>query len=255
MMEASQELSFNMKAYALIPARGGSKGVHKKNLKELRGFPLIAYAIAAAKLSKNVDRVIVSTDDEEIAAAAKKFGAEVPFLRPAEFATDTSKDIEWVEHAIAWFKENEGVVPEYIVHLRATTPLRRPADIDTAIAMIKNHPEATSLRSGFEIRESPYKLFRITNGYFVGLFPDDPRPEYYNLPRQSFPPVYQPDGYVDILKPVYIQKSNSMHGEKILAFPSEDTGEIDTIKDFEFIEYKLQNSSSEVYEYLNEHFA
>lgn len=241
--------------YAIIPARGGSKGVPKKNLALLAGFPLIAYAIVAAKLSKKIDRVIVSTDSEEIAAVAKKFGAEVPFMRPREFASDTSQDIEWARHAIQWFKQNEKKVPEYIVHLRATTPLRKSEDIDKAIEMIQARPEATSLRSGYEMRESPYKLFGITGGYFTGLFPDDPRLEYYNLPRQSFPPVYQPDGYVDVLKTDLIKRNGTMTGDKILAFISEDTGEIDTIKDFEYLEHKLRSGKWEVYDYLKKNFS
>jgi CMP-N,N'-diacetyllegionaminic acid synthase len=244
-----------MQTYAIIPARGGSKGVSKKSIAPLGGFPLIAYAIAAAKLSKKIDRIIVSTDSEEMAAVAKKFGAEVPFLRPSEFAQDNSPDIDFVKHAVEWFEKNEGKVPEYFVHLRATTPLRHPEDIDTAIETIQQHPEATSLRSGYEMRESPYKLFGITEDYFAGLFPQDPRPEYWNLPRQSFPPVYQPDGYVDVLKTDFIKRTGTMHGEKILAFVSENTGEIDTLKDFEFLEHKLQNSQWEIYDWLKKNFS
>jgi CMP-N,N'-diacetyllegionaminic acid synthase len=243
------------KIYAIIPARGGSKGVPKKNIKMLGGFPLIAYPIAAAKLSPSVERIIVTTDSEEIADIARKFGAEVPFMRPAEISGDKATDLEFMVHAINWFKENEGNAPEYWVELRTTTPLRKPADIDAAFEMIKVHPDATSLRSGHEIRESPYKLFGIKDDFFVGLFPDDPRPEYYNLPRQSFPPVYQPNGYVDILKTSYIDEHNKQHGDKMLAFPSPDTGEIDGPNDFPFIEFKLQNEEWEIYEYLKKNFS
>lgn len=243
-----------MSAYALIPARGGSKGVPKKSIAPLAGFPLIAYAIAAGKLAQKVDRVIVSTDSIEMAEVAKQFGAEAPFLRPAEFASDTSPDIEWVQHALRWFTENEESVPDYIVHLRATTPLRRPADIDEALEMLATHPDATSLRSGYEMREAPQKLFRLEGDYFRGLFPDDPRPEYYNLPRQSFPPVYQPDGYIDILKTEHMLRTGMMHGDNMLAYISEDTGEIDTFKDFEFLEHRLASGTWEVYEYLKKNF-
>ena len=138
--------------YAIIPARGGSKGVPKKSIALLCGFPLIAYSIAAAKLSKKIERVIVSTDSEEMAEVARSFGAETPFMRPAEFARDTSPDIEFVEHAISWFQKNESSVPEFLVHLRPTTPLRIPEDIDRAIEMLAKHKDATSLRSGYEKR-------------------------------------------------------------------------------------------------------
>jgi CMP-N,N'-diacetyllegionaminic acid synthase len=243
-----------MRVYALIPARGGSKGVPKKNITKLGGYPLIAFAIAAAKLSNKIQRIIVSTDNEEIAEVAAQYGAEVPFLRPTEFSRDDSPDIEFVEHAIKWFEEKELILPELLVHMRATTPLRRPADIDTAVDMLAANPEATSLRSGYEMRESPYKLFGITNGYFTGLFPNDPRSEYWSLPRQAFPPAYQPDGYVDVLKTGYIKKTAKMHGDKILAFVSEDTGEVDTFKDFEYLEHKLQSGSWEVYQWLQTNF-
>ncbi len=241
--------------FAVIPARGGSKGIPKKNIVDLGGFPLIAFSIAAAKLSHNIDRVVVSTDSEEIAETAKKYGAEVPFLRPAEFAADASGDIDFIRHALKWFEEREGKTPDYLVHLRPTTPLRDPKLVDRAIEeMIKNE-EATSLRSGHEIRESPYKLFGIENGFFVGLFPNDPRPEYYNLPRQSFPPVYQPDGYVDILKTEFILKTDRLHGDKILAFVSPDTGELDKIEDLDFIAHKLKSGNFEIYEFLRKNFS
>lgn len=244
-----------MKTYAIIPARGGSVGVPKKSIMLFAGFPLLAYSIAAAKLSKKIDRIIVSTDSEEMADVAKRFGAEVPFLRPAEFARHDSPDLEFVQHAIKWFEENEEGVPDFIVHLRPTTPLRKPEDIDAAIEHIAAHPDATSLRSGFEIRESPYKLLGVDGKYFTGLFPNDPRPEYWNLPRQSFPPVYQPDGYVDVLKPAHVTSTNTMHGTATLAFMSSDTGEVDTLKDFEFLEFKLTSGTWEVYEYLKKHFS
>jgi CMP-N-acetylneuraminic acid synthetase len=177
----------NDKTIALIPARGGSKGVPKKNIYNLGGFPLIAYSIIAAKLAKGVDRVIVSTDSSEIAEISKKFGAEVPFLRPAELATDKAIDKDYIKHALRWLADNEGSYPQYLVNLRPTTPLRDPQHIDDAITLIKSKKEATSLRSGHEIKESPYKLFGLSDGFFRGLFPQDPRPEYYDLTRQSFP--------------------------------------------------------------------
>ena len=235
---------------ALIPARGGSKSIPKKNIVDVGGFPLIAYSIAAAKMSKYISRIIVTTDSAEIAAVAKQYGAEVPFMRPAEFASDTAVDFDVVKHALEWLKEHEGHEPEYTVFLRPTTPLREPAVVDRAIENILAHSEATSLRSGHEIRESPYKLFGKEGDYFVGLFPQDPRPEYYNLPRQSFPPVYQPDGYVDIWKRQTIIEKGVLHGERILACIVEDTGEIDNPKDLDIIQFHLEKDQYEIVEYL-----
>jgi CMP-N,N'-diacetyllegionaminic acid synthase len=239
---------------AIIPARGGSKGIPHKNIIKIAGYPLIAYSIAAAKLSTMINRIIVSTDSEEIANIGKKYGAEVPFLRPSKFATDKSPDIEFIQHALSWFADNEHTVPDLLVHLRPTTPLRDPDVIDEAINQFIQKPQATCLRSAHEIRESPYKMFGVKRGYFVGLFPTDPRPEYYNLPRQSFPPVYQPDGYVDILKSKYIIKSGKLHGDKILAFVCEDTGELDRKEDVERVEYFLTKKHYKIYKYLKNNF-
>jgi CMP-N-acetylneuraminic acid synthetase len=243
-----------MKFYAIIPARGGSKGVPRKNIALLGGYPLLAYAIAAAKLTPLIERIVVSTDDEEIASVARKFGAEVPFLRPAEIAQDTSRDIEFMLHAIRWLRDNEGIVPEYLVELRTTTPLRHPHDVQKAVEMIQKYPEATSLISSHEIRESPHKLFRKSGDYFEGLFPHDPRPEYWNLPRQEFPPIYQPDGYVDILKTSYMEEHQRLQGDRMLAFESPDTGEVDKAEDLKFIQFKLDTEQWEVYEYLKNNF-
>lgn len=236
---------------AIIPARGNSKGIPKKNIVNIGGFPLIAYSIAAAKLSKKIDRVVISTDSEEIADIAKQFGAEVPFIRPKKFSGDKSPDLDFIKHALSWFKKNEGKIPTYLVHLRPTTPLRHPSDIDKAIQKIKKNPKATSLRSAHELRESPFKLFRKENEYFAGLFPREKRSEYYNLPRQAFPTVYQPDGYVDILIPEHILKTGKLHGNKILSFISQNTGELDNAHDVEFINYKLKEEHWEIHAYLN----
>src|SRR3989344_426118 len=146
------------KIIALIPARGGSKGIPKKNIIALAGFPLIAYSIAAAKLSKYISRVIVSTDSQEIADIATKYGAEVPFTRPAEFSGDTATDFSIVKHAVEWLQDHENFEPEHVVFLRPTTPLRDPALIDSAVENLISSPDATCLRSGFETREYPHKF-------------------------------------------------------------------------------------------------
>jgi CMP-N-acetylneuraminic acid synthetase len=118
---------------AIIPARGGSKGIPRKNIRSFASWPLIAWSIAAAKQSAYVTRVIVSTDDEEIAAVAREYGAETPFLRPAEFAQDKSTDMPLFEHALAWLAEHEGYQPEVVVQLRPTSPIRPRGLIDDAI--------------------------------------------------------------------------------------------------------------------------
>lgn len=245
-----------MKIYAIIPARGGSKGVPKKNIRLLGGYPLIVYSIIASKLSSKIERTIVSTDSQEIAEIAKKYGAEAPFLRPTEIAQDKSSDLELFQHTISWFKKNERTVPELLVHLRPTTPLRIPSEIDRAIACIKKFPDATSLRSAHELSEPPQKMFQIDEkGFFRGFFSDDPRPEYYNLPRQSFLNAYYPNGYIDIIKTNYVQETNLLHGPNILAFVTPSTVEVDKVEDFESLEYQLSKYDNPVYDYLAEHFS
>ena len=115
-----------MEILAIIPARGGSKSIPRKNIRPLAGHPLIAYSIAAGRQSRLVTRTIVSTDDEEIAAVARQYGAETPFLRPAEFAQDNTTDFPVFTHALGWLKEHEGYQPDIIVQLRPTSPIRPP---------------------------------------------------------------------------------------------------------------------------------
>jgi len=240
--------------YAIIPARGGSKGVPRKNIKLLKGFPLIAYSITAAKLSKLINRVIVSTESSEIAEIAQKYGAEVPFLRPVKYAQDRSPDIDFIRHAIDWFAEHETNQPELLVHLRPTTPLRDPTLIDKAINDIVNNNEATALRSVHELAEPPQKMFGIENGYLTGLFPQETRPEYYNLPRQVFPKAYCPNGYVDIIRTAYVKKHNTLHGPRMIGFVTPFTIEIDNPDDFNHLEYSLEKGSHPLYVYLTQNY-
>ena len=234
---------------ALIPARAGSKSIPKKNIVDLGGFPLIAYSIAAAKMSTHISRIIVSTDSEEIAQIAKQYGAEVPFMRPAEFATDTAVDFDVVKHALEWLKEHEQHEPEYIVFLRPTTPLRDPELVDKGIEFMLSHPEASSLRSGHELRESPHKMFQKQGDYFVGLFEQDS--EHSNLSRQAFPAVYQPDGYVDVWKTETIRAHGVLQGEKILGFVVPDVGELDNLQDLDILRFHLQKGPNKILDYLH----
>lgn len=242
------------KIFAIIPARGGSKGVPKKNIKPLGGYPLIAFSVAAAKLCTEIERAIVSTDSPEIAEIAKSYGAEVPFLRPPELAQDDSPDIDFVRHVLEWLGTNEGSVPDFLVQLRPTTPLRDPALIDSAIRTIKANAEATSLRSAHELQEPVQKMMGIRNGFLLGLFPDDPRPEYYNLPRQAFPPSYHPNGYVDIIRTDLLRRSNNLHGPRILAFITPVAVEVDRPEDFEYLEYLTEKKGHALHEYLEANF-
>jgi len=222
------------KILALISARGGSKGIPGKNVMDIVGYPAIAYSIAAALLSRRINRVIVTTDDPKIAAIAENFGAEAPFLRPKAISGDRSLDIDFFRHALKWLKDNEGYVPDLIVHLRPTTPFRDFRVIDKAIDDIMKDKRATSLRSADVMeRESPYKLFKKKGDYYDFFGKEDfkKNEEYYNYPRQRFPLTYQPNGYVDIIKPSVLLKTGLLHGKRIRAFITEPVIELDFLRD------------------------
>ncbi len=237
---------------AIIPARSGSKGVPGKNIKLLGGIPLFAYSIIAARMMPSVSRVIVSTDSQDYADIAKEFGAEVPFLRPIDISGDKSTDFDLFFHVLNWFKENENLVPEYLLHLRPTTPIRDPKIMEEAVNLfIENKKIASSLRSGHIAPESPFKWFlKDTNNYFKGLR-EDLTPEKVNLPRQSFPSVYIPDGYIDILKSEVILNTGTLHGDKMLVFESPFCVEVDNKEDFEYLEYQIEKEGSIILNFHN----
>ena len=241
-----------MKTVAIIPARGGSKGVPGKNLRPLRGHPLIAYSIAAARLARSIDQVIVSTDSEEIAEVSRRYGADVPFLRPSEFAQDTSPDRDFLMHAIEWF-DGKGELPECIVHLRPTTPLRDPAEIDKAMESIEQNVEATSLRSAHAAPESPFKWFSVQESGFYGPILESMDLDDTNKPRQAFPPVYIPNGYVDTLRVEHLRRSPKIHGNCILPFVTAFTNEVDTLDDLAMLEHSASNAVADnLVRYLND---
>jgi CMP-N-acetylneuraminic acid synthetase len=240
--------------YAIIPARAGSKGVKNKNIKMLSGYPIIAYSIAAAKLSDKIKRVIVSTDSEDYAKIAQKYGAETPFLRPSAISGDNSTDIEFMQHAINWLYENELVVPEFFVHLRPTNPMRKISIIDEAIDRMLNDETATSLRSGHLAGNTPFKWFHKNDeGYFHSILGDRTNDEANN-PRQAFPDVYIPDGYVDLLKTKFIVENDLMHGNRMIGFVSPDCVDIDVKSDVDLLEYLMAKNKSEILTYLEKNY-
>ena len=232
-----------MSTYALIPARAGSKGVKAKNIRQLSGQPLIAYSINTALETSAFSRVIVSTDSSEIAEFAKSLGAEVPFIRPSELAQDQTPDRAYIDHALDWFREQENQEPELIAILRPTTPLRTAEILDSAVnKAIDNFVNITSLRSVHPLAEPPQKMLKIENDLLTGFFPDDPRGDYFNLPRQAFPTAYQPNGYIDIVKTDYIRsQKEKIFGSRMLGFITPHSIEIDTEEDFSYLEYIIGN--------------
>jgi CMP-N,N'-diacetyllegionaminic acid synthase len=217
-----------MEVLALIPARGGSKALPRKNVRLLAGKPLIVHSIDVALAAETVTRVLVSTDDEEIAEISRGADAEVPFLRPAEFAQDDSPDLDAFRHALEWLAENERYRPDLVVHLRPTHPVRRAERIDEAVRALAADPAADSLRSVSWPAQTPYKMWQIEGGYLEPLLRIEGVPDSYSRPRQSLPEVWWQNGYVDVIRPRTILELGSMTGKRILPFPIEEpTVEID----------------------------
>jgi N-acylneuraminate cytidylyltransferase len=203
---------------AIIPARGGSKGIPRKNIRDFAGFPLIAYSIKAATQSHVVTRTIVSTDDEEIATIAREYDAETPFLRPSEFAEDNTTDLPVFQHALTWLAKHEGYHPDVVVQLRPTSPIRPLDCVNEAVRTLLDYPEADSVRGVVESAQNPYKMWRVESksGYMTALIGVEGIPEAYNAPRQKLPFVYWQTGHVDAIRPHVILEKKSMSGGVIL---------------------------------------
>ena len=214
----------------IIPARGGSKGVPGKNIKKLNGVPLLAYPIISAHMTKGITEVFVSTDDEEIKEVALNHDAQV-IDRPSEFAQDHSLDIDVMRHAVEYLDDYDD-----IVQLRATTPMVKPHVLDDAIEYFLIHKGCTSLRSAHEAPETAYKSFKLSDIYWGGLFDGQMKGDYYNLPRQMLPKTYNPNGYIDIVRPDYFMNNDDLHGDKMLAYITPFTHDVDTLDDFKILE-------------------
>jgi YrbI family 3-deoxy-D-manno-octulosonate 8-phosphate phosphatase len=221
---------------AIIPARGGSKGIPRKNIRNFAGYPLIAWSIAAGKQSKQVTRVLVSTDDEEIASVAREHGAEVPFLRPTELAQDKSLDLPVFEHALEWLKENEGYQPDVVVQLRPTSPIRPCDCVDGAIKILLEHSHADCVRGVVPAGQNPHKMWRISksNGSMKPLLEVPGIAEPYNAPRQILPPIYWQTGHIDAIRASTIIRKRSLTGNKIypLIIDPRYTVDIDNLSDW-----------------------
>lgn len=205
-----------MKVLAIIPARKGSKGIKDKNIRLLNGHPLISYSICAAKKIKKINRIICTTDSKKIAAIARRYGAETPFIRPGKYAKDLSSDLEVFEHCLNWLKEKENYIPDIIVHLRPTSPIRFIKDISSGLKIISKNTKIDSIRSVTEPLTTPYKMWRINaKGNLAPLLKIKNNKEPYNTARQLLPKIYAQTGTLDFIRVSTILKKKSMTGSKI----------------------------------------
>ena len=227
----------NLKVLALIPARGGSKGIKDKNIVDVCGKPLIAYSIIAAQKSKYIDDVIITTDSEKIKEVAEKYGADVPFLRPAELATDNAKTIDAVMHSINTLKEL-GRDYDILILLQPTCPLRTIDDINNSLELFvsKNY---TSLVSVNRVSEHPILMRKIKeDGIMENLL---------NLPstvrRQDMPPIYKVNGSIYINLINELNNDTSLNDNPLAYITMEEHSvDIDNISDIERVKRYLNNN-------------
>jgi N-acylneuraminate cytidylyltransferase len=204
---------------ALVPARGGSKGLPRKNLRPLGGHPLIAWSIAAGRQSETVQRVVCSTDDREIAEVAERYGAEVPFLRPAALAQDDTLDLPVFQHALEWLEREQDWRADVVVQLRPTSPLRFPGQVDAAVRQLLANPEATGVRTVIPAPANPYKMWLLPGPaeapWMQPLLDVPGVEEPCNMPRQKLPQAYWQTGTIDVVYADVI-RAGRMSGDRVL---------------------------------------
>lgn len=230
-----------MNILALIPARAGSRRVAGKNIRELGGKPLIAWTIEAAKASRHITRLIVSTDSEDIAAAARKHGAEVPFMRPESLAGADSTEMEFLEHALDGLLQSGNYIPDLIVLLYPTSPFRRAESIDGAIEAMLSHPEADSLRSVRKCTEHPYKMWVREGEYLKPFVRYAGHSAMHTLSYHLLPEVFIQNASIYIYKPSVIREQRTPVGETVLPFimSAEESVDINNPIDFMLAEILL----------------
>jgi len=232
-----------MNILGIVGARSGSKSIPDKNIRPLLGKPLMAWIIEAAKQSKHITRLILSTDSEKYAAIGRQYGAETPFLRPAEFASDSASDIDFLTHAVKWLEDNENYKADIILRLPPTTPLCTPASIDACIELLINDPQATSSRTIATAPKHPYKLWTIKDNQLVPFIPKEMTgfSEPSNMPRQAFPPAF---AHIDVIAVRHdtLMNDHLLTGKKILfhKLDKKDAVDIDTENDFILAEILLK---------------
>jgi CMP-N,N'-diacetyllegionaminic acid synthase len=228
---------------ALIPARGGSKGIPRKNIVDVGGYPLIAYSIAACQLSTSINRVFVSTEDAEIADISRKYGAEVPFMRPSELSQNHSTDVGFLKHFFNLYDVAE------VALIRPTTPFRNPEFMDEAIGIYNNIKSSiTGFRTVNEIGENPYKVVKLENNIFKSFFSEfNGIKNYTNMPRQTFPKAYSGNGHIDIVKKNTVLTGDSF-GDIIYGHVCEKTIDIDSQYDLDIAKLLTQTGNSMVKE-------
>jgi len=229
-----------VKVLCIIPARGGSKSIPRKNISLLNGRPLIDYSIKYAIRCPLINRVIVSTDDDEIANIAFTCGAEIPFKRPVDIATDATQDYPVIKHALDYF-DNIKEYYDIFVLLRPTSPLRPDGLIEKALEIIKQNPSASSVRSVALVTEHPYRMWKKNGNTIQGLLESDELKEPYNIPRQKLPEYFFQTGDIEVVTRGALL-SGSISGQNVMPLVIENNFiDIDNTQDLIAAEIRLAN--------------
>ena len=232
-----------MNVLGIIPARGGSKRVLNKNTRDLAGKPLISYTIESALKSNRIDRLIVSTDDREIANVADKYGVEVPFLRPDHLAKDDTPDQPVFQHALKMLKKQDGYEPDIVLNLRPTTPLKTSYTIDKVIKKIKEkNADIVRTMSPVEGVNHPYWMYKRSNDGQATSFMMEVNIDIY-YQSQLLPKVFRINGVVDAYSYLTVMNGNILRGENMYSIitPDEESVDIDTEFDFTICEALINN--------------
>lgn len=224
---------------AIIPARGGSKGVLRKNIKLLNGYPLITYSIKAAQNSQYINKVVVSTDDKEIMETAIQHSASVPYLRPFELSTDDASTVDVIIHMVKYLINVENYIPDYVCVLQCTSPLRTSTDIDNSISLLLSR-NVDGLVSVCESEINPY---------WTNIF-DGERLKYFIekgktiTKRQDLPKIYRNNGAIYLIKTEVLFSEKSLEPQNITGYimPIDRSIDIDTELDFKIAELIMEES-------------
>lgn len=228
----------DMTAIAIIPARGGSKGIPRKNILSIAGKPLIVWTIEAAKGCPYITQVVVTSDDEEILSVARAYGADT-IMRPAELASDTASAKPVLAHALSHLKEAQGTLPRFVVYLQPTSPLRTASHLTSAFEKLLADSSADALISVREIDNTVLKAsLTDESGYLI----PSSRPEFANMNRQILPKLYKPNGAIYIMKTEGLIENPRFDGEHTLPFvmSEEESTDIDAPSDIPPVEAILQ---------------
>ena len=227
------------KILCVIPARKGSKGLKNKNIKKLKNIPLVAWSILAAKKSKLINEIVVSTDSIKIAKIAKKYGANVPFIRPKKFATDKASAFSVLKHVINFYSKNK-IKYDYVLMLEPTSPLRNYKDIDFCINKIIKKNIETIVSVTKVIDQHPSFLYSINNKNFLKPYLKKPQKLY--IRRQDIDPLYYLEGSIYISKISTLLKKKTWYHKKTQALKVEKwrSLEVDDIDDFKLAEFNIK---------------